>query len=596
MHGCRSRTHEVSSVRRIRETPTSLPCIVPDASATGARRSSTSSRRRRRSSPPIARGRSSITACRAGPSGPRRRHRLGARRSARAHHGRVRHDSIVHQSLGACAAPIATPETGLTARALIGDLRPGQDVFYRVRFEDLADCAHRQRAGRRATSARRRRRAGRCASRGRPTPAGRAGASTPRAAACACSRPWPTPSPICSSTSATRSMPTSRSPRDVTLDDGTLWRNIVTPAKSKVAETLDEFRGNHLYNRLDEHYRRFAARGRPGRDVGRPRSPRQLVSDAGAAAPGAVHGEARRGPRGAGAAGVPRALSDARWTAAPTRASTASIPFGPLVEVFALDMRSYRGANNENLQTVAERRHARSWARRRRSGWPTRWRRSTRHVEDRGRRHAARPGRRPSARPPRSRRQRRRRPAARPRARDRRTAEDAEAAPRPQRGVDHRGRALLRRAPLRPGARGGRRTSIRSGSSSPARRTPARSRRRRSTPRSVPRCASTACRGPAAQPPARVRACSSSACSTPTRGRGADRVARQHRGAARLHAAARGRAIDYTTGDDARLSVRCSCLRYPLSPPRNVQLTSASAAPVSRRSSRSTMPTWAVRT
>ena len=44
---------------------------------------------------------------------------------------------------------------------------------------------------------------------------------------------------------------------EVTLDDGTVWKNIVTPAKSKVAETLDEYRGCHLYNRLDEHYRRF---------------------------------------------------------------------------------------------------------------------------------------------------------------------------------------------------------------------------------------------------------------------------------------------------------------------------------------------------
>ena len=70
---------------------------------------------------------------------------------------------------------------------------------------------------------------------------------------------------------------------EVPLDDGTVWRNVVTPAKSKVAETLDEYRGNHLYNRLDEHYRRFAARGRPGRDVGRPRSARQLVSRSGPA-------------------------------------------------------------------------------------------------------------------------------------------------------------------------------------------------------------------------------------------------------------------------------------------------------------------------
>src|SRR5688572_29667512 len=33
---------------------------------------------------------------------------------------------------------IATPETGLNAHAGIGGLRPGQDVFYRVHFEDVS--------------------------------------------------------------------------------------------------------------------------------------------------------------------------------------------------------------------------------------------------------------------------------------------------------------------------------------------------------------------------------------------------------------------------------------------------------------------------
>ena len=46
---------------------------------------------------------------------------------------------------------------------------------------------------------------------------------------------------------------------EVKLDDGRVWRNLVTPEKSKVAETLDEFRGNHRYNLLDEHVRRFNA-------------------------------------------------------------------------------------------------------------------------------------------------------------------------------------------------------------------------------------------------------------------------------------------------------------------------------------------------
>ena len=46
---------------------------------------------------------------------------------------------------------------------------------------------------------------------------------------------------------------------EVKLDDGRVWRNVVTPEKSKVAETLDEFRGNHRYNLLDENVRRFNA-------------------------------------------------------------------------------------------------------------------------------------------------------------------------------------------------------------------------------------------------------------------------------------------------------------------------------------------------
>ena len=44
---------------------------------------------------------------------------------------------------------------------------------------------------------------------------------------------------------------------EVKLDDGTVWKNVVTEAKSKAAETLDEFRGAYQYNLMDEHMRRF---------------------------------------------------------------------------------------------------------------------------------------------------------------------------------------------------------------------------------------------------------------------------------------------------------------------------------------------------
>ncbi len=48
-------------------------------------------------------------------------------------------------------------------------------------------------------------------------------------------------------------------PAEVAAEDGSLWRNLVTEEKSKVAETLHEFRGNYRYNLLDEHLRAFNA-------------------------------------------------------------------------------------------------------------------------------------------------------------------------------------------------------------------------------------------------------------------------------------------------------------------------------------------------
>ncbi|HVK23755.1 MAG TPA: alkaline phosphatase D family protein [Actinokineospora sp.] len=46
----------------------------------------------------------------------------------------------------------------------------------------------------------------------------------------------------------------------VTLPDGRIWRNVVTPEKLKVAETLAEYRGQFAYNLLDDNYKAFAAR------------------------------------------------------------------------------------------------------------------------------------------------------------------------------------------------------------------------------------------------------------------------------------------------------------------------------------------------
>ncbi|MEQ8699118.1 MAG: alkaline phosphatase D family protein, partial [Bauldia litoralis] len=43
------------------------------------------------------------------------------------------------------------------------------------------------------------------------------------------------------------------------LPDGSIWKNVVTEEKSKVAETLKEFRGNFKYNLLDGNVKAFNA-------------------------------------------------------------------------------------------------------------------------------------------------------------------------------------------------------------------------------------------------------------------------------------------------------------------------------------------------
>lgn len=48
-------------------------------------------------------------------------------------------------------------------------------------------------------------------------------------------------------------------PAQLTVEEGRIWRNLTTEAKSKVAETLDEFRGNYRYNLMDAHLKRFNA-------------------------------------------------------------------------------------------------------------------------------------------------------------------------------------------------------------------------------------------------------------------------------------------------------------------------------------------------
>jgi alkaline phosphatase D len=141
--------------------------------------------------------------------------------------------------------------------------------------------------------------------------------------------------------------------REVKLDDGRVWKNVVTPAKSKVAETIDEFRGCYQYNLHDDHMRRFLA------------STAQIVMWDDHEVRDNWYWE-RRQDRDTRYTVKSVALLAARARQAffeynplplvgdePTRVYR-KVSLGPLVDVFALDMRSYRGANSPNRQTTMD--------------------------------------------------------------------------------------------------------------------------------------------------------------------------------------------------------------------------------------------------
>lgn len=48
-------------------------------------------------------------------------------------------------------------------------------------------------------------------------------------------------------------------PQTQKQNDGGMYTNITSPAKDHVAQTLDDYRGNYAYNLTDQHYRRFNA-------------------------------------------------------------------------------------------------------------------------------------------------------------------------------------------------------------------------------------------------------------------------------------------------------------------------------------------------
>jgi alkaline phosphatase D len=155
--------------------------------------------------------------------------------------------------------PIAAlPESDFTAKMLLENLPAGQDIFYRVRFRDLAHTGIESEpvAGRFRTAPANRRDVsfvwgGDVAGQGwgiNPDDGGMFTFATMRKHR---------PDFLLHSGDTVYADGPIKS--EVTLPDGKVWKNFTIPEKAKVAETLDEFRAAHKYNFMDEHLRAFNA-------------------------------------------------------------------------------------------------------------------------------------------------------------------------------------------------------------------------------------------------------------------------------------------------------------------------------------------------
>ncbi|WP_328890227.1 alkaline phosphatase D family protein [Streptomyces sp. NBC_00316] len=136
----------------------------------------------------------------------------------------------------------------------------------------------------------------------------------------------------------------------VTLPDGRVWRNITTEEKAKVAETLAEYRGNFRYNLLDDNLRKFNAQVPSiiqwdDHEVRNNWYPGQILDDV------------RYTEKNVDVL-ASRSMQAFREYFPVSTLHTSSgdgrvhrvVRHGPLLDVFVLDMRSFRNANSPGRQ------------------------------------------------------------------------------------------------------------------------------------------------------------------------------------------------------------------------------------------------------
>jgi alkaline phosphatase D len=233
----------------------------------------------------------------------------------------------------------ALPDTDCTAKAVIEGLPSGQDVFYRVAFVDHAHptIIGEPQVGHFRTAPSERRSlsflwSGDVAGQGWGIDESRGGMKS----FAAMQRNEPDFF-IHSGDSIYADCPISA---ELKMPNGEIWRNLVTEEKSRVAETLADFRGNYKYNLLDRNVRAFNAQVPivaqwddhevtndwcPGVPVGWGGKPLNDVTELAARGNRAFH-----------------EFMPTRETPGEAGRVYRKIAYGPLLDVFLLDMRSYR--------------------------------------------------------------------------------------------------------------------------------------------------------------------------------------------------------------------------------------------------------------
>jgi alkaline phosphatase D len=252
--------------------------------------------------------------------------------------------------------PVALPGGDFTARIDLTDLPPGQDIFYRVTFQDLVDVSaiSAPALGHLRTAPAERRDLTLVWS---GDTAGQGWGINPEWGGMKLYEQMRRFQPDFFIHCGDYIYADNPIKAEVKLEDGSIWKNITIPEKAKVAETLTEFRGNYAYNLMDEHVRKFNAE-----------VPQFVQWDDHETTnnwfPGGIIDE--RNPRSSEytikshdllAANALRAFLDycpIRLSPTDPERICRAFGYGPALDLFLIDERSYRGRNSANRQETRD--------------------------------------------------------------------------------------------------------------------------------------------------------------------------------------------------------------------------------------------------